>query len=119
MQFREFKTQVEAHGIKLPVGWGGVGGNETRYPEYADLGHPGSGFHRDFSDLDVRFAVAWVKVHEVTGVTNQNALMGLKAARLLTLWEFGWVVMSDHKVYWTDMPTVQVFDKGAICIPVQ
>ena len=120
MQYSEYKSQVEAYWIKLPLGWGGFGGNENRYPEYADLGHPGSGVRRVYTDYDVRLAVSWVRVHELTGKQSKTfADMGLKAAQLLTLWEFGWVVMSDRYVYWTDVPTERVFDKGAVCIPVQ
>ncbi len=117
MQWREFKTQVEAQGVKLPQGWGGNGGRPESYVDFAGLGHPGSGNPRNFSNYDVRLAVSWAKVQDLAGNMRRNSEMSQWAAQVLALNEDGWVIMSDGQVWWTDHPTKQVFDRGAICIP--
>ena len=118
MHFKEFKTQVEAQGVKLPTGWGGRGGNKDAYIKFAGLGLPGSGTRRNFTIHDVRLAVAWIKVHALTGTADtKTSNMGQKAAQMLAYYTTGWIIMSQGQVYWTDRPTKQVFDKGAICIP--
>ena len=120
MHFNEFKTQVEAQGVKLPAGWGGKGGHT--YRDFAGLGYPGTGNPIDFTDYDIRLAVSWGRVHDLagtaTGMNNIGSDLTRRATQMLTLYEFGWVVITEKQVYWTDVPTVQVFDKGAVCIPV-
>ena len=122
MLYSEFKTQVEAQGVKLPPGWGGAGGHTHSYREFAGIENPGTGNPINFTDSDVRLAVAWGKVHKLTGtVTGKDTIgseLARKATRLLANHDGGWVVMSEDQVYWTSFPTVQVFDKGAVCIPV-
>ena len=118
MHFNEFKSQVEAQDVKLPKGWGGRGGNKDSYIKFASLGFPGSGTRRNFTNHDVRLAVAWVKVHALTGIADaKTSNMGQKATQMLAYYTTGWIVMSEGQVYWTDAPTKQVFDKGAVCIP--
>ena len=117
MHFNEFKSQVEAQGVKLPAGWG----DHKTYARFSGLGRPGTGIRRNFTNHDVRLAVAWGKVHALTG-TNHNSKtvgpeLGRKAAEMLAYYTYGWIIMSEGQVYWTDRPTKQVFDKGAICLP--
>ena len=117
MQWREFKTQVEAQGVKLPRGWGGNGGRPESYVEFAGLGHPGSGNRRNYTKYDVRLAVSWAKVQKLAGNVRHTNRMSTWATQILALHEDGWVIMSGDHVWWTETPTKQVFDKGAICIP--
>ena len=119
MHFNEFKTQVEAQGVKLPAGWGGRGGSPGVYIKFAGLDHPGTGIRRNFTNQDVRLAVAWAKVHALTGVTSKSETseLGRWAAEMLAYHTTGWIVMTQGQVIWTDAPSERVFDKGAICIP--
>ena len=121
MQYKEFQTQVKAHGVKLPHGWAGSGGHSDSYRKFAGLGNPGTGNPINFTDYDVRLAVAWGKVHQLTGtVTGKYTIgseLGRWATRLLALHHDGWIIMSNGQVWWMSEPTKQVFDKGAICIP--
>ncbi len=121
MLWKEYKTKVEAQGVKLPKGWGGSGGHGHAYRDFAGLGYPGTGNPINFTKRDVRLAVAWGKVHALTGVVSGSETigsgMGRMATHMLMVHTSGWIVMTQGQVYWTDAPTKQVFDKGAICIP--
>jgi len=115
--YKEFKSQVEAQGVKLPPGWGGAGGD--RYPRFANLGFPGSGQKRNFSNFDIRLAVSWVRVHNLVGSVSTSYQMAQDATNLLAIEDHGWVVMSEGQVWWEEQPGVQVFDKGAVCLKVK
>lgn len=120
MQWSQFKSQVEAQGVKLPKGWGGSGGRADSYTDFAGLDHPGLGHKRNYTDQDVQLAVNWARVHEVVGhPLKDSAKLAQKAAQLLTEYNTGWIVMSQWRVFWVEQPTVHLFDKGAVCLEVR
>ena len=119
MQWSQFKSQVEAQGVKLPKGWGGSGGRPGSYVDFAGLNHPGPGYHRDYTDYDVRLAVSWARVHAITGSVARPSKLAERAARRLANHTEGWVVMTNGMVWHQKAtPGVHVFDKGAVCLEV-
>ncbi len=109
-----FRARVTAHGVRIPRGIADTGGGLHFYGSIFGFEDIGSGFRREYSDLQVRHVVAWIKWLAVTGRANH------KAIRLMSESEGGWVVASAVAVEWVEEPSPQVFQNGEVvaCVPV-
>jgi len=121
MHYKEFKSQVKAQEVKLPINWG-VSGWFGPYADLHEFDSPGSGYNRDYSAQDVKLVVAWCRIMELTGhprSKDSKRFLRYEATQLLAQHDTGWIVMSEGQVWWEkDQPGVQVFDKGAVCLKV-
>jgi hypothetical protein len=82
------------------------------YRDAFGLPPSGSGKHRSYTEADVRLAVSYCQWMELVGNLNEEAV------HLMALYDYGWVISSSIGVWWTPMPSPQVFDGGAICVPI-
>ena len=78
----------------------------------------GSGKLRNYGPTDIRLAVSWQIIMNLTGTSTHHAQLYRQAAHVMAAHTDGWVVLSEGQVKQMAIPTPSAFDKGAVFVPV-